>query len=126
MINNQVSSLVAIALGFAFATAAVAQDTGTAAFFAADETYRGEYSLANKSLEVTIDGLQYRGNFEGAVAARPSLPEQPMTGLWGRAFLFASSAKIIQCRLDSGFPKLSGLCVSADGRHFRLEASNPS
>lgn len=126
MTHHPVFNLIATALVSALASAAAAQDTGTAAFFAANETYHGRYSLANKSLEVTIDGTQYRGNFDSAEHTLASLPEAPVAGLWGRAFLFASSAHIIQCRLDSGFPKLSGSCLSAEGRHFRLEAQNPS
>lgn len=119
--------LSAIFGALTFATPASAQDTGIATFIAGSATYAGRYSIAEKLLSVDIDGMQYRGNFDKTIAVNDEkLTDEPASGNWGSAFLFASSAKILQCTLDSGFPGLRGSCTSADGRYFRVEAQSPS
>ena len=95
------------------------------AFVADGKVYRGEFNLADKALSVAIDGLTYRGYYaargEDAGASAPG----GATGQWGRAFLFASSAKVLQCQLKTGFPQVSGQCLDAEGRKFELKAMNP-
>jgi hypothetical protein len=49
----------------------------------------------------------------------PALSETK-DGQWGSAFLFASSAEVLQCQLDAGFPQVKGRCQGADGRKFDL------
>lgn len=109
----------------ALATTAFADDSGPASFKTEGRSYLGRYSTADSSLTVEIEGMKYRGNFtQTTVPSDLGSSEPAGTGSWGKAFLFASSAKILQCQLDSGFPELRGKCRSADGRDFRLEASN--
>ncbi|MCJ7799278.1 MAG: hypothetical protein MUP33_05880, partial [Polaromonas sp.] len=67
---------------------------------------------------VDIDGVLYRGHY--AERGSTTQPENPTTGRWGRAFLMASSAKVLQCQLDAGFPQVSGLCQDSDGQKFAL------
>lgn len=109
----------------ALATTAFADDSGPALFTTESRSYLGRYSTADSSLIVEIEGMKYRGNFtQTAVRSDLGSSEPAGTGSWGKAFLFASSAKILQCQLDSGFPELRGKCRSADGRDFKLEAGN--
>ena len=85
-------------------------------------SYAGNYGWGDKSISVVIDGLRYQGHFSEKTsdADGAALDGTPLSGRWGRAFLFASSAKVIQCTLDAGFPKVSGQCRDADGRPFKL------
>lgn len=119
-------NLIAALAALTFAHAASAQRTGPAAFVGDSATYLGCYSLEEKTLSVDIDGIHYRGNYDKTVArSGEKLNDDPASGHWGRAFLFGSSAKVLQCTLDSGFPNLSGSCTSAEGRRFRIEARSP-
>lgn len=114
--------LQALCLGVcaAFATASSAASDGIAFFSTAGHTYPGTYSTADKLVKVDIDGLAYKGHYtsraEDTAGAASGIP----AGSWGRAFLFASSAKVLQCQLDTGFPKVSGQCLGSDGRKFEL------
>lgn len=101
--------------------AASATITGTTAFTAEGRTYLGEYSAGNQFLSVTIDGLTYRGHYAARADDLAVASNGIAAGRWGRAFLFASSAKVLQCQLDSGFPQVSGNCKAADGRTFELK-----
>lgn len=105
----------------AFASASWAAPDGIATFFAAGLTYPGTYSTADKLIKVDIDGLVYKGHYasraEDSAGAASGIP----AGSWGRAFLFASSAKVLQCQLDAGFPKVRGQCLGSDGRKFELK-----
>jgi hypothetical protein len=46
-----------------------------------------------------------------------------MNGQWGRAFLLSSSAKVLQCELNSKFPAVTGHCISAEGVRLRADHS---
>lgn len=114
---------------FCLGGAALAQPAGNAgavAFVADGRTYLGRYSLPDEAVSVEIDGLMYRGYYaaraEDAGALAPGAANTGNTGAWGRAFLFASSAKVLQCQLATGFPQVSGQCLAADGRRFELKA----
>ncbi len=117
-------------LAFALmANPAFAEDSGPAVFSAGGKSYPGRFSVADRTLSVEIDGISYRGSFSETASSQNtglSVSDAPGAGLWGRAFLFASSANILQCQLDSGFPKLKGKCRSSEGREFRLEAEHHS
>lgn len=109
--------------------AALAQPAGNAgavAFVTDGRSYLGHYSLPDEAVSVEIDGLMYRGHYaartEDAGALAPGAANAGNTGAWGRAFLFASSAKVLQCQLATGFPQVSGQCLAADGRRFELKA----
>ena len=98
-----------------------APETGAATFTADGRSYPGQYSVADQALSVAIDGLLYQGHYTSREeSGNPPLSGGPGAGLWGRAFLFASSAKVLQCKLDAGFPQVSGLCLDADGRKYAL------
>ena len=105
----------------ALASPSWAAPDGIATFFAAGQTYPGTYSTADKLIKVDIDGLVYKGHYasraEDSAGAASGIP----AGSWGRAFLFASSAKVLQCQLDTGFPKVRGQCLGSDGRKFELK-----
>ena len=96
--------------------------TGFVSLSIAEQTYVGRYAAADKSLSVDIDGLSYRGNYASVSEDTAAAASGAMTGTWGRAFLFASSAKTLRCQLDAGFPAVSGQCQDADGRQFKLKA----
>jgi len=98
-----------------------APQSGVASFINESQTYQGHYVVKNQSIWVDIDGLVYRGNYAANSQEVNAASGGPPAGSWGRAFLFASSAKVLQCQLDSGFPKVSGRCQSADGRTFDLK-----
>ena len=98
-----------------------APQSGVASFINESQTYKGQYTVKNQSIWVNIDGLVYRGNYAANALEVNAASGGPPVGSWGRAFLFASSAKVLQCQLDSGFPKVSGRCQSADGRTFDLK-----
>ena len=85
-------------------------------------SYVGSYDIRDRSIAVVIDGLPYRGHFSDKITdlGRPSVDGDNLRESWGRAFLFASSAKVMQCALDAGFPNVSGRCHDADGRLFKL------
>ena len=87
--------------------------------------YQGTYAAADKVLAVDIDGVQYRGHYAGYEAKDSPRLASESDVPWGSAFLFASSAKVLQCRLEQGFPKAIGRCQDADGREFRLQAASP-
>lgn len=113
---------------FCLGTASLAQPAGNAgvvAFVTDGRTYLGQYSLPDEALSVEIDGLMYRGHYaawtEDAGALAPGTANTGNSGAWGRAFLFASSAKVLQCQLNTGFPQVSGQCQAADGRRFELK-----
>ncbi len=94
--------------------------SGAAAFTSEGRTYLGQYSVADQSVSVAIDGLLYRGNYVAREDDAGLKVDASKTGRWGRAFLFASSAQVLQCRLDAGFPQVSGKCEDAGGRQFEL------
>ena len=101
---------------------AAAQESDSVLFVGDGASYLGRYGLAEKSLSVVIDGLPYKGYFsDQRTDAGAALADgAPVSGRWGRAFLFASSAKVMQCALDTGFPNVSGRCHDAEGRPFAL------
>lgn len=105
--------------------AMAAPQSGGAAFVSEGRTYHGQYAVRNQAISVTIDGLVYRGNYMANSHKNAAAPGDAPVGRWGRAFLFATSAKVLQCQLDSGFPRVSGRCQSADGRHFDLQPAVP-
>jgi len=94
---------------------------GVASFIGERQTYQGHYAVKNQAIWVDIDGLVYRGNYTANSQEVNAAYGGPLVGSWGRAFLFASSAKVLQCQLDAGFPRVSGRCQSADGRVFDLK-----
>lgn len=113
---------VAVAALCAFAGPAFSDpEGGTAAFTTEGHKYLGRYAAADHALSVDIDGLLYRGHYAAhATGSAPEPVSKPKAGRWGRALLFASSAQILQCQLDAGFPQVSGRCHGADGREFDL------
>ena len=112
------------------ASSAAALEPGRVLFVGDHGSYVGSYGVGDKSMNVVIDGLPYRGHFSDAKIGRNSggnsdvgntaVADASLSGSWGRAFLFASSAKVMKCKLDTGFPKVSGSCHDADGRSFQL------
>jgi hypothetical protein len=125
-IRTLACQLAATAVVLTMLGSAFAQSIGTAVFSASGAVYAGQVDEAGQSLAVEIDGLQYRGNFSQTDARMPVIADEAASGDWGRAFLFASSASVLQCRLESGLPTLRGTCLGADGRLFRLEAALPA
>ena len=114
-------ALVVCCLVFA-SPALPADKAGSVAFVTDGHTYLGQYRLADKALSVDIDGLLYRGHYAAQADDAGALPAgAARTGQWGRAFLFASSAKVLQCQLTTQFPQVSGHCQAADGRQFELK-----
>lgn len=96
-------------------------ETGAASFTTADRSYLGQYTVADQALSVDIDGLLYKGHYAARTEdVSTPLAGEPNAGRWGRAFLFASSAKVLQCQMNTGFPKVNGFCQDADGRKFEL------
>lgn len=113
--------VLCITMYLAFAGPAVqAATTGTALLKTEGRTYPGTYSTADKLVSFDIDGLVYRGYYASHAEDGSRTSGGTSSGKWGRAFLFASSAKILRCQLDSAFPKATGECQGADGRVFRL------
>lgn len=98
-----------------------APQSGIAVFVGEGRIYRGEYSVKHQAISVNMDGLIYRGNYAANSKEDAATLGAAPVGSWGRAFLFATSAKVLQCQLDSGFPRVSGRCQSADGRNFDLK-----
>lgn len=112
---------VAVAAACLWAVPALADPaSGAAAFMSDGRTYLGQYSVADQSVSVAIDGLLYRGNYVAREDDAGLKVDASRTGRWGRAFLFASSAQVLQCRLEAGFPQVSGKCEDAGGRQFEL------
>lgn len=101
-------------------SAALAASTGTVMFTAEGRSYQGSYFTAEKLISVDIDGLIYKGYYASHAEDSGGVSNGISAGKWGRAFLFASSAKILRCQLESAFPKATGQCQGADGRVFRL------
>jgi hypothetical protein len=116
------SQAVAIAVACLWAVPALADPASGAAAFTTDgRTYLGQYAVADQSVSVDIDGLLYQGHYVARADDDAGLRvDTSRTGRWGRAFLFASSAQVLQCRLDAGFPQVSGKCEDAGGRQFEL------
>ena len=102
--------------------ASVSVWSGAASFVTDQRTYLGTYSAANKLISVDIDGLLYKGSYASNEEDSAGASSGAMAANWGRAFLFASSAKTLQCKLDTGFPDASGQCLDADGKGFVLKA----
>ncbi|MBC7547810.1 MAG: hypothetical protein H7224_04090 [Polaromonas sp.] len=120
--NNTLLTLRKGALIFAaawLASPAMALEQDSVLFVGDHGSYVGHYAIADRSLAVVIDGLPYKGHFSD-LNSDIGAQDSPMVGRWGRAFLFASSAKVMQCALDEGFPMISGRCQDADGRPFKL------
>lgn len=112
----------AMAACFALAGPALADiSAGNTTFTSDRASYVGQYNATDRALSVDIDGLLYRGHYAARAAyGSPPPSGNPKAGKWGRAFLMASSAKVLQCQLDAGFPQVSGLCQDSDGRKFEL------
>lgn len=115
----------AMAACFALAGPALADiSTGSTTFTSDRASYVGRYHAADRAISVDIDGLLYRGHYAaeaaGSAHGSDTTPGDRKAGKWGRAFLMASSAKVLQCQLDAGFPQVSGLCRDSDGRKFEL------
>ena len=91
---------------------------------ATSQVYLGSYAEADQALVVNVDGTLYKGHY-ARNSAKGTATQTGSSGAneWGSAFLFASSAKILQCRLDQGAPKMVGQCQDAQGRQFRLQAA---
>lgn len=116
------ASLLMVMSGAAMAgDASLATSAGVASFVTQDRTYLGAYSTANRAIAVDIDGLTYRGNFASNAEDNSGPSSGAMAAPWGRAFLFASSAKTLQCKLDTGFPNASGQCLDAEGRSYQMK-----
>lgn len=96
--------------------------TGSTMFTSDRASYVGQYNAADRAISVDIDGLLYSGHYAARAAYGSAAPSGNARagGQWGRAFLMASSAKVLQCQLDAGFPQVSGLCQDSDGRKFAL------
>lgn len=117
-----IHALLAVALAALASPVRSANEAGAATFTSEGSTYIGQYSATNHALSVEIDGLLYRGHYAAqADDAGAALQSASGAGPWGRAFLFASSAKVLQCRLDTDFPQVKGACLAADGRSFDLK-----
>lgn len=112
------------------ASSAAALESGKVLFVGDHGSYVGGYGVGDKSMSVVINGLPYRGHFSDTKSSRNSgmksdvgntaVADAYLSGSWGHAFLFASSAKVMKCKLDTGFPQVSGSCHDADGRFFQL------
>ena len=115
-------ALLAVAIAALASPGFSASEAGAATFTSEGRTYIGHYSATDHALSVEIDGLVYRGHY-AAQADDAGAALQSVSGAspWGRAFLFASSAKVLQCRLDTDFPQVKGACQAADGRNFDLK-----
>ena len=112
-----------VILNIAFASAAWPASSGSpVTFVASDKVYRGEFNPADQALSVTIDGLTYRGHYAAQGEDAGASVRGGASGLWGHAFLFASSAKVLQCELKTAFPRVRGQCLDAEGRKFDLKA----
>ena len=110
-----------LAAASAFASSALlAATTGEAIFTTENRTYVGTYSTSNKLVSVEIDGLTYKGYYASHAEDDGRAATQTPARGWGRAFLFSSSANVLRCALDTGFPKVSGQCQGSDGRSFQL------
>ena len=101
-------------------SAVLATRQGEAVFTAENGIYVGTYSESDKLIAVDIDGQKYKGYYAAHAQDMGRDPATTPAGTWGRAFLFASSAKVLRCALDAEFPRVSGQCVGADGRYFQL------
>lgn len=129
---RQRHQFLALLFGCAFATTVQgsnlsipASEEGAAFFTSNGQSYAGQFSVTHSTLSVTIDGMYFRGGFIQAAGDQSALPLSVASGgNWGRAFLFGSSAEVLQCRLDTGFPALTGECVRTDGRKFLLRATS--
>jgi hypothetical protein len=124
-----ISGLVIIAALFMQPNRSVASEPTTGNVATGGQVYLAEFSSSDNALKVAVDGMLYRGflasHTVNTESAQDSNLQGPLgAGKWGRAFLFASSAKVIQCRIDSGFPELTGLCLDADGRNYKLLSAN--
>lgn len=113
------STLISIS-GTASASDESSATTGSASLSTGSQNYQGSYSASTKSMSIDIDGLNYKGNYASITEDSAGSDSGALTGKWGRAFLFASSAKTLRCQLDEGFPKVSGKCQDAGGRQFQL------
>lgn len=115
------SMLVFVSGGASAGGESSAAITGSTSFSTKDRTYLGNFATSDKSISVDIDGLNYKGNYVSLLEDNAGSGSGALTGSWGRAFLFASSAKTLRCQLDAGFPKVSGQCQDAGGRQFLLK-----
>ena len=112
---------VATAAFYVFRGSALAATETGVAFTSGRHTCLGRFALLDHALSVNIDGWLYCGHYaalaedEGAAG-----PAAPPVGRWNRAFLFSSSAKILQCQLAAKFPRVSGWCQGANDRQFEL------
>lgn len=99
-------------------------DLSAPVYFTADgQTYAGTYSTKDKGIAVNIDGLTYKGQYTALAEDSASASSGASSGRWGRAFLFASSARNLQCKLDAGFPQMVGQCKAADGQVYQLHTA---
>ena len=121
ILNLTLSTLIFAAGGASAGGDSSGAIKGFANFTAGERTYRGNYAASDKSITVDIDGLNYKGNYASLAEDNARPASETMTGSWGRAFLFASSAKTLRCQLDAGFPNVSGQCQDAGGRYFQLK-----
>lgn len=105
----------------AFATASWGASDGVAIFSATGQTYPGTFSTADKLIKVNIDGRAYKGHYASRAEDSADTSSKVPGESWGRAFLFASSANVMQCQLYTGFPNVRGQCLGSDGRKFELK-----
>ena len=123
-INSGLYTALVMVFSWTSSPVQAAPDTGPVEFIAESRTYTGQYAAENRSIAVEIDGVRYQGHYASNTEdeAAPQI-NKPKTGQWGRGFLFAHSAKVLQCQLNSGFPRVSGQCQSADGRRYEIAAT---
>ena len=102
-------------------SALAATETGVAACTNGGHPCLGRFELLDRALSVNIVGWLYCGHY--AVLAEDegaAVPGAPPVGRWNRAFLFSSSAKVLQRQWATGFPQVSGWCQGANDRQFEL------
>ena len=122
-INSGLYTAVVLVFSWSVSPVQAAPDTGPVEFISESRTYTGQYAAENRSIAVEIDGVRYQGHYASNTEDEAALQiNKPKTGQWGRGFLFAHRAKVLQCQLNSGFPKVSGQCQSADGRQYEIAA----
>lgn len=112
-----VSGLAALSV---FSSAPTAAQQGKAMLTSENRSYVGTYSTADKHISVDIDGLVYQGHYASHTEDFGRATDGTTAGGWGRAFLFASSARVLQCALKTELPNITGQCQGSDGRNFQL------
>ena len=113
------------------ATLALAGCGGTVRLLEEGHVHMGKYDAMNKSLNVSVDGVEYTGNYVlnssasygGIFAGARYIPINSYSSAnMGRAILTSTTGKIVRCEFMVQGMNAQGACTDNNGKRYDMIA----